>query len=97
VQGAEQVLRRDPRALVVLLEPPSAEVQAERLRGRGDPPDQLERRVAVAAAEVERGRQLGAVSVVNDDLDRAVAEVAELIEHVRSARRDAQEGPSGPR
>jgi guanylate kinase len=95
VQGAEQVLRRDPHALVVLLEPPSEEVQAERLRGRGDPPDQLERRVAVAAVELERGRQLGAVSVVNDDLDRAVAEVARLIDDARRARRHPGGGPGG--
>jgi len=79
VQGAEQVLAREPTALVVLLEPPSPEVQAERLRHRGDPPEQVERRVAVAAAELEHGRRLGAVRVVNDDLDRAVAEVHDLI------------------
>ena len=86
VQGAEQVLAREPDALVVLLEPPSAEVQAERLRGRGDPPDQLARRVEVATDELERGRRLGALVVVNDDLDRAVADVAALIDDARRSR-----------
>jgi guanylate kinase len=85
VQGAEQVLERDPGALVILLEPPSPEAQAERLRGRGDPPDQLARRVEVAAEELERGRRLGAVTVVNDDLERTVAEVARLIDEARRA------------
>lgn len=85
VQGAEQVLERHPDALVVLLEPPSPEVQAERLRGRGDPPEQVAQRVAIAAAELERGRHLGAVRVVNDDLDRTVAEVRALIDARRRA------------
>jgi guanylate kinase len=79
VQGAAQVLRRDPGALVVLLEPPSEAVQAERLRGRGDPPEEVRRRVEVARSELEEGRRLGARRVVNDDLDAAVAEIQSLI------------------
>ena len=84
VQGAEQVLEREPEALVVLLEPPSSEVQAERLRGRGDPPEQVAERVAVAERELARGRALGAVRVVNDDLDETVAEVRDLIDARRN-------------
>ena len=80
VQGAAQVLERVPDCLFILLEPPSAEVQAERLRGRGDPPEQAERRIAVAQAELAEGRRLGAICIVNDDLDRTVAEVRRLIE-----------------
>lgn len=79
VQGAAQVLDRVPGCLFVLLEPPSAEVQAERLRGRGDPPEQAERRIAVAQAELAEGRRLGAICIVNDDLDRTVAAVQALI------------------
>lgn len=80
VQGAAQVLQRVPDCLFILLEPPSAEVQAERLRGRGDPPEQAERRIAVAQAELAEGRRLGAICIVNDDLDRTVAEIERLIE-----------------
>ena len=36
VQGAEQVLAQRPDATVILLLPPSPEVQAERLAARGD-------------------------------------------------------------
>ena len=79
VQGAAQVLERVPDALVILLEPPSPEVQAERMRLRGDDPAQIARRVEVATAEVAAGRSLGAVEVVNDDLDTTVATVAALI------------------
>lgn len=84
VQGAGQVLERVPDALVVLLVAPSREAQAERLRGRGDPEDAVQRRLAKGDEEVARGRELGAVEVVNDDLDRTVAELAAII---RAARR----------
>ena len=83
VQGAAQVLERVPDCLFILLEPPSAEVQAERLRGRGDPPEQAERRIAVAQAELAEGRRLGAICIVNDDLDRTVSEIQSLIEDRR--------------
>jgi len=86
VQGAGQVLDRAPDALFILLEPPSPEVQAERLRGRGDPPEQAERRIAVAQAELAEGRRLGAIRIVNDDLERTVAEVKRLIAEARAAR-----------
>lgn len=87
VQGAAQVLERDPSALFILLEPPSPEVQAERLRGRGDPPEQAERRIAVAQGELAEGRRLGAIRIVNDDLDRTVVEVHALIAEAREGSR----------
>jgi guanylate kinase len=88
VQGAAQILERVPEddRLFILLEPPSPEVQAERLRGRGDPPEQAERRIAVAQAELAEGRRLGAVRIVNDDLDRTVARVQDLIDRARADR-----------
>jgi guanylate kinase len=89
VQGAAQVLERAADALLVLLVAPSREAQAERLRGRGDPEDAVQRRLAKGDEEVARGRELGATVVVNDDLDRAVAELAQIIGR---ARRDSQAG-----
>ena len=80
VQGAAQVLSRIPDALLILLEPPSPEVQAARMIERGDEPSKVAERVAVGAAEVAEGRRLGAISVVNDELDRTVAEVRALID-----------------
>lgn len=84
VQGAAQVLDRIGEALVVLLEPPSTEVLTARMLDRGDRPERVADRVEVAAAEVEAGRRLGGISVVNDDLDRTVAEVRTLIEAHRT-------------
>jgi guanylate kinase len=85
VQGAAQILQRVPDCLFILLEPPSPEVQAERLRGRGDPPEQAERRIAVARAELAEGARLGAIRIINDDLDRTVTEVQRLIAERRAA------------
>jgi len=85
VQGAEQVLARRPDATVILLLPPSPEVQAERLAARGDDEEHVRRRVALGRSEIERGRKIAAHTVVNDDLERAVAELAAIVEGTRAA------------
>ena len=84
VQGAAQVKEQVPEALLVLLVAPTREAQSERLRGRGDPPDAVERRLDRGDEEVATGRALGAVEIVNDDLDRAVAELADVIDRART-------------
>ena len=57
--------------------------QRRRLVGRGDPPDKVEQRLAIADAEAAAAADLGMRLVVNDDLDRALAEVAALIRAAR--------------
>ncbi len=83
VQGAEQVLERCSPVVCVLLVPPSREDQERRLRGRGDPEEHVEKRVALGELELERGRRIADAVVVNDDLDRTVEEVAAIIEGAR--------------
>jgi guanylate kinase len=85
VQGAEQVLAQRPDATVIMLLPPSAEVQAERLAARGDDEEHIRRRVELGREEVERGAKIAAHTVVNDDLRRAVAELAAIVDRTRSA------------
>jgi guanylate kinase len=84
VQGARQVLERVAGAVMILVVPPSREHQRERLQRRGDTPDQVDRRVAKAAEEEAEGRRLAQHVVVNDDLDRAVQEVAGILAGYRS-------------
>ncbi len=79
VQGAEQVRHHQPDALVVLLVAPSREVQEARLRERGDDEEHVAQRLALADLEEAKGRALADAIVVNDDLDRAVAEVAGIL------------------
>ncbi len=84
VQGAAQVLERHPDAVVVLVVAPSAEEAAARMRARGDDEEHVAARLELARSEEERGRRLASHVVVNDDLDRAVAEVAGILERSRS-------------
>lgn len=93
VQGAEQVVAKRPDAVVVLLLPPSDEVQRERLTARGDLPDRVERRIATGRDEVRRAQALGARVVVNDQVERAVAELADIVGETR--RQNPEKEPDG--
>ena len=85
VQGAEQVLAQRPDATVIMLLPPSPAVQAARLAARGDDDEHILRRVDLGRTEVERGGEIAAHTVVNDDLQRALAELAAIVHRTRSA------------
>jgi guanylate kinase len=83
VQGAGQVRARHPEAVVVFIEAPSRQDQEQRLRGRGDAEDLIARRLAAAPDEERAGRALADHVVVNDDLGRAIEEVAAILESRR--------------
>ena len=83
VQGAAQVIGREPTAMLLFLVPPSDAELRRRLVGRGDAPEKVAERLDVAASELAEARGLGAIEVVNDDLDVALDEVQR---HIRSAR-----------
>jgi guanylate kinase len=86
VQGALEVRRQFPEALLVFVLPPSREEQRRRLVGRGtDSPDAIERRLADAIAEEAQGELFDA-TVVNDDVDAAVARVAGILASRRANR-----------
>lgn len=85
LQGALQIKDQDPDALLVFLVPPSFEELERRLRGRGTEDDAaIERRLKRAKEELAEGDQFD-VQVVNDDLDRCVADVLQAIEDARAA------------
>lgn len=94
VQGARQVRDVEPDAVVIFLEVPSRVAQEERLRARGDAPEVIAARLAAAPEEEAIGRRLADHLVVNDDLDRAVDEVAGIL--ARSSG-DRLARPSRPR
>jgi guanylate kinase len=89
VQGAEQVLAKRPDATVILLLPPSVEVQAARLAARGDDEEHIRRRVEKGRHEVERGRHVVAYTVVNDDLGQALGDLTAIVERTRTAAQGA--------
>jgi len=88
VHGAAQVKEKGLDALLIFLEAPSREVQEERLKGRGDPPERLRERLAKADQEADAGRRLGAHVVVNDRVEDTVERIRALIDEVRPARPD---------
>jgi guanylate kinase len=83
LDGARQVKRRHPEAVLVFVVPPSRAVQEERLRRRGDPPDRVRDRLRKAEDLDATGRAMADHVVVNDDLDRAVEEVAAILDQHR--------------
>jgi len=83
VQGAEQILKINPKAVVLLILPPSMELLEERLCARGDDRAHVAARLASAPAELEKGRELASHVVVNDDLERASGEIVSILEELR--------------
>jgi len=79
VQGAEQVRRRIPEAVLVFILPPSSEVLEARLRARNlNAPADIERRLRNAAIEVQLYERFD-YAVLNDDLDRALDQLEAII------------------
>ena len=77
-QGARQVRLALPEATQAFIAPPSPEALRERLVGRGsDDPEQIEERLRLAVRELEAQEEFEHV-VVNDDLHRAVQELAKV-------------------
>jgi guanylate kinase len=86
VQGAETVRQADPGAVVILVLPPSRAEQERRMRHRGDDDAHVAKRLAKSDAEEEIGTKMADLIFVNDDLDRAVSEVSDLVALVRNAK-----------
>lgn len=74
-QGAEQVKRVMPSAVLVFIAPPSFAELRRRLEGRGsETPEQIERRLSRAVSELAIADRYDYV-VINDDVSRATDEL----------------------
>ncbi len=90
VQGAGQVRRQGLPSVSIFLRAPTEAAYEERLRRRGtDEEATLRRRLAGARVELARAGEFD-YQVVNDDLDRAVAQVYRILEN--QVERDAHAG-----
>ncbi len=85
VQGARQVVERHPDALLLFVDAPSRDEQRRRLELRGDQPDRIAQRLAIADAEAEAAEALGMRRIVNDDLAVALQQVQAAIAEARGA------------
>jgi guanylate kinase len=79
VQGAAQVRQHCPDAVNIFLRTSSLDAYEQRLRGRGTESEEaIQRRLQGARRELERIGEYQYV-VINDDLDKAVAELRTIV------------------
>jgi guanylate kinase len=79
VQGARQVRQAMPEALQVFIAPPSRDALRARLVGRGtDDPEQVDQRMLTAEEELKAQPEFARV-VVNDRLEEATDELANIV------------------
>jgi guanylate kinase len=87
VQGALAIKAAVPEAVLVFVKAPSRAEQRRRLEARGtEAPDAIERRLAEADEEERTAERAFAAIVVNDDVDRAAAEIAGTLDLRRRAQ-----------
>jgi len=87
VQGARQVRERRSDARLIFLLPPSMEVLETRLRQRGTETEEaVAGRLALARRELAVADGLFHYAVVNDDLERCVAELCLILQAEREGR-----------
>ena len=80
LEGARQVRRSFPEGVQIFLAPPSFEELERRIRGRGtDAEEAIQRRLQRAEEELRAQGEFDAV-VINDDLDRALEALEQLMQ-----------------
>jgi len=87
VQGAKSVKAEMPEAFAVFILPPSEQTLLERLRARKREDEAtIQRRFRLAQEEIAEARRCGAYDafIVNDDLDKAIAEALRLVNERRA-------------
>ncbi len=78
--GAGQVKAAYPAALLIFILPPSLEELERRLRDRGDTaPEDIEKRLSVAAEQIEEAKVKFDHSVVNDRVNDVADEIVSIL------------------
>lgn len=84
VDGAQQVKRQWPDAILVFVLPPTRTEQERRLRERGDHEAKVVERLRKAESEEPVGLKLADHVLVNDDLDETVSDLLRIIDRARA-------------
>jgi guanylate kinase len=91
-QGAQQVRAKLPECHSIFILPPSREELERRLRGRGtDAEDVIQRRLRDAASDMTHWSEFDYV-VVNDDFERALADLQAIVHGAGQASRRERDG-----
>jgi len=86
VDGASQVKKMHPDAMLLFVLPPTREEQRARLQGRGDVEQKVEQRLRKAEDEEPIGKALADFVLINDDLNATIDEMLESINAARAKR-----------
>lgn len=91
IQGALNIKKMFPDALLLFIAPPSADTLKERLTGRGTETEEVIEKRLARAVEESRGIENYDYLVVNDDLDTCVETVHQVIQSAgwKMSRREA--------
>jgi len=88
-QGAQQVRRAAPEARTIFIVPPSVPELERRLRGRGTDSDAvIRRRLVDSVSDLGHWQEFDYV-IFNDDVDRAAAELADVVSGGGEAHRSS--------
>lgn len=88
-EGAKQIRSRLEGAVLIFIRPPSIEELERRLRSRGDTSDaDIERRLAVAEAQIEEAPTVYDHIVLNDDVDTAIGRILDILAALGDPPRD---------
>lgn len=79
VQGALTVMKEYPEAVTIFLKTPSDEEYERRLRARGTESDEVIRNRLKTAREELKFAERYRYQITNDDLDRAVVEISDIL------------------
>lgn len=86
IQGARQVKKLFPEAILIFIRPPSFEELGVRISKRGtDSQEEIEKRLSSAKQELQAAAEYDYV-VVNDSQERAVEEILEIIRQEKARR-----------
>ncbi|MCD7884073.1 MAG: guanylate kinase [Lachnospiraceae bacterium] len=79
-KGARLIKEKVPDAVLVFVMPPDAATLEKRLRGRGTEPEEVIRQRLLKAVDESKYVENYEYMIVNDDIDRAVEELHQLVE-----------------
>jgi guanylate kinase len=86
VKGAEQIRAKVPDAIFIFVAPPSVDELVKRqIKRNTETSKDMEARLQIATREMEYASRYDHV-VVNDNLERAVAEILAIIQQARSSQ-----------
>jgi guanylate kinase len=82
VQGGRQVRQNYPEVVLIFIMPPNLDELVKRLSGRArDTAEAAKKRLEAAQREIAEAKEFYEYTVVNDDLEKAINEVINIIEN----------------